>query len=146
MSGKISLLKEWSGFGTGCPGSWWSHHPWRHSKTVWMWQFRTWFSRHGGVGLAVGLDDLRGLFQPQSFCKKTYLTWKSRQFPGTVQNLWATQCYWGAAPLLQPSRATFLPTAAKTATLREGTLSSAMQDKQGKTVDRGKTVELESAV
>jgi len=29
-----------------------------------MWHFRIWFSRHGGVGLAVGLDDLRGLFQP----------------------------------------------------------------------------------
>ena len=26
--------------------------------------FGTWFSRHGGVGLTVGLDDLRGLFQP----------------------------------------------------------------------------------
>jgi len=26
--------------------------------------FGTWFSRHGGVGLMVGLDDLRGLFQP----------------------------------------------------------------------------------
>jgi len=26
-----------------------------------MWQFRTWFSRPGGVGLTVGLDDLRGL-------------------------------------------------------------------------------------
>ena len=25
---------------------------------------KTWFSRHGGVGLTVGLDDLRGLFQP----------------------------------------------------------------------------------
>jgi len=24
----------------------------------------TWFSRHGGVGWMVGLDDLRGLFQP----------------------------------------------------------------------------------
>ena len=24
----------------------------------------TWFSRHGGVGLAVGLDGLRGVFQP----------------------------------------------------------------------------------
>jgi len=36
----------------------------------WRWRrrgvfFRTWFSRHGGVGLAVGLDDLRGLFQPE---------------------------------------------------------------------------------
>jgi len=27
-----------------------------------MWHFGTWFRRHGGVGLAVGLDDLRGLF------------------------------------------------------------------------------------
>ena len=25
---------------------------------------RVWFSRHGGVGLMVGLHDLRGLFQP----------------------------------------------------------------------------------
>ena len=25
---------------------------------------RTWFSRHGGVGVTVGLGDLRGLFQP----------------------------------------------------------------------------------
>jgi len=42
----------------------WSPHPWRGSKTVWMWHFRTWFSRHGGVGVMVGLDDLRGLLQP----------------------------------------------------------------------------------
>ncbi|KAK4810983.1 hypothetical protein QYF61_014455 [Mycteria americana] len=26
-----------------------------------MWHFRTWFSRHGGVGLTVGLDDLKGI-------------------------------------------------------------------------------------
>ena len=26
--------------------------------------FRIWFSRNGGVGWMVGLDDLRGLFQP----------------------------------------------------------------------------------
>ena len=32
--GKISLLREWSGIGTGCPGKWWSHHPWRCSKNV----------------------------------------------------------------------------------------------------------------
>jgi len=25
MLGKISLMKEWSGIGTGCPGKWWSH-------------------------------------------------------------------------------------------------------------------------
>ena len=28
-----------------------------------MWHFRMWFSRHGGVELMVGLDDLRGLLQ-----------------------------------------------------------------------------------
>jgi len=37
---------------------------WRCSKNVWMWHFRVWFSRHGGVGWMVGLDDLRGLFRP----------------------------------------------------------------------------------
>jgi len=28
-----------------------------------MWHFGTWFSRHGGDGLRIGLD-LRGVFQP----------------------------------------------------------------------------------
>jgi len=32
-----------------------------------------WFSRHGGVGLTVGLDDLRGLFQPSWFCDSMIL-------------------------------------------------------------------------
>jgi len=36
----------------------------RCSKNVWMCYFGTRFSRHGGVGLTVGLDVLRGLFQP----------------------------------------------------------------------------------
>jgi len=49
----------------GTPPGWWSHRPWRCSKNMYMWHFRTWFSRHGGVGLTVGLDNLRGLFQPQ---------------------------------------------------------------------------------
>ena len=31
---KMSLLREWSSIGTGCPGKWWSHHPWRCSKYV----------------------------------------------------------------------------------------------------------------
>ena len=31
-------------------------------KNMQMWHFRTGFSRHGGLGLMVGLDDLRGLF------------------------------------------------------------------------------------
>jgi len=34
MLGKVSLLKEWSDIGIGCPGKWWSHHPWRCSKNV----------------------------------------------------------------------------------------------------------------
>jgi len=59
--GKISVLKERSGIGPGCPGQWWSPHPWRASENVWMWHFRTWFSRHGGVGVTVELEDLRGL-------------------------------------------------------------------------------------
>jgi len=62
--GKKSLLKEWSDIGPGCPGKWWSHHPWRCSKNVYMWYFGIWFSRHGGVGLMVRLGGLRGLFQP----------------------------------------------------------------------------------
>ena len=62
--GKNSLLKEWSGIGAGCPEKQWSPHPWRGSKNVWMWHFRTWFSRHGGAGVVVGLGDLRGLLQP----------------------------------------------------------------------------------
>ena len=33
-------------------------------KNLWMWHFRTWFSRRGGVGLMVVLCDLKGLFQP----------------------------------------------------------------------------------
>jgi len=64
ISEKISALKEWSGLGPGCPWQWWSPHPWRGSETVWMWPLGTWLSRHGGVGLVVGLDDLRGLSQP----------------------------------------------------------------------------------
>jgi len=27
-------VKERSGIGTGCPGRWWGHHPWRCSKNV----------------------------------------------------------------------------------------------------------------
>ena len=33
-------------------------------KNEQMWHFRIWFSRHGGVGWMVGVDDFRGLFQP----------------------------------------------------------------------------------
>jgi len=68
LLGKISVLREWSGIGPGCPGQWGSPHPWRGSNTVWTWHLGTWFSRHGGVGVTAGLDDLGGLFQPEGFC------------------------------------------------------------------------------
>jgi len=29
---KNVFTEEWSSSGTGCPGQWWSHHPWRGSK------------------------------------------------------------------------------------------------------------------
>jgi len=64
MLGKNSLLKGWSGIEPGCPGQWWSPRPWRGSKNMEIQNFRTWFSRHDGAGLTVGLDDLGGLFQP----------------------------------------------------------------------------------
>ena len=32
--GRISFLKEWPGIGPGCPGRWWSPHPWRSPKDV----------------------------------------------------------------------------------------------------------------
>jgi len=62
--GKISLLKEWSDIGTGCPARWLSPHPWRSLKKMYTWSFKIWFSRYGVVGQMVGLDDLRDLFQP----------------------------------------------------------------------------------
>jgi len=37
-----------------------------------MWHFGIWFSRHGGVGLTVGLDHPGGLFQPMILCFYTY--------------------------------------------------------------------------
>jgi len=38
-----------------------------------MWHFRTWFSRHSGVGVMAGLDDLRGLsnLKDSKFSNKT---------------------------------------------------------------------------
>jgi len=53
---------------------------------MWMWPLGAWFSRHGGVGVTVGLDDLRGLFQPvilgfyvskfnKAKCKALHMCW-----------------------------------------------------------------------
>jgi len=44
---------------------------------VWMWHLGTWFSRHGGVGVTVGLGDLGGLFQPDgSVILLLFHSWK----------------------------------------------------------------------
>jgi len=32
--GKISSPKGLSSVGTGCPGKWWSHHPWGYLKDI----------------------------------------------------------------------------------------------------------------
>ena len=42
--------QEWWGSGTGCPGRWWSHHPWRCSRNVWMWRWGAWLVGMVGVG------------------------------------------------------------------------------------------------
>ena len=36
MLGNTTSLKGWSGTAMGCPERWWSHRPWRCSKSVWM--------------------------------------------------------------------------------------------------------------
>jgi len=61
--GKISLLKKWSGTGIGLPREVVESPSLKVFKKCVDVHFRTWFSRHGGVGLMVGLD-LGGLFQP----------------------------------------------------------------------------------
>lgn len=30
--------------GTGFPGKWWSHHPWKHLRKDWMWHLVLWAS------------------------------------------------------------------------------------------------------
>ena len=42
--GNTFSLKGWCGSGTGCTGRWWSHCPWRCSRTVEMWHWGTWIS------------------------------------------------------------------------------------------------------
>ena len=34
MLGKPASPKEWSSTGTGCPGKWWSHQPWRCLRNI----------------------------------------------------------------------------------------------------------------
>ncbi|KAK4809894.1 hypothetical protein QYF61_023381 [Mycteria americana] len=67
--GNFTSPKGLSSIGPGCPGQWWSRHPWRYLKAVWMRCLGTWCS--GGLGsvrFTVGLHDLKGLFQPIRFC------------------------------------------------------------------------------
>ncbi|KAK4814263.1 hypothetical protein QYF61_012818, partial [Mycteria americana] len=55
------VIKHWNRL----PGKLLSRHPWRYLKDVWMRCLGTWCS--GGLGsvrFTVGLDDLKGLFQP----------------------------------------------------------------------------------
>jgi len=86
---------------TGCPGQWWSPHPWRGSKNVWILHFGTWFSRHGGVGWMVELDDVRGLFKPSWFydSMRDGLQMKSQKTAWKHQPAWraAEPGPWGAA-------------------------------------------------
>ena len=53
-----------------------------------MWHFRIWFSRNGGVGWMVGLDDLRGLFQP-------VILWFSKGLPRGGQPVPAARAHLG---------------------------------------------------
>ena len=52
--GEIASQKEWWGIGTGCPGGWWSHCPWRCSRKGQMWHWETWLV--GMVGIDWWLD------------------------------------------------------------------------------------------
>jgi len=63
--GKISSLKEQSGTGMGCPGSWWSHQTWKCLDIVLRKEVQ-W--RNTGGRWTVGFDDLGGLFQPWFLC------------------------------------------------------------------------------
>ena len=41
--GTISAQKGWLGIGTGCPGKWWGHHPWRYLRDMRMWCWGIWW-------------------------------------------------------------------------------------------------------
>lgn len=79
---------------------WWSPHPSRDLKDVWMWRLGTWVPGAFGSG-TVGLGDLRGFFQPQwfpavtvtaTFCSH-YFT-GARFFPGC--RVWRTGADFGS--------------------------------------------------
>ena len=50
----------------GCAGKCLRQHACRYLKVVWTWRFGTRYGDGvGSVGFAVGLDDLKDLFQPK---------------------------------------------------------------------------------
>lgn len=66
--------KEWWCAGTGCLGWWWSHHPWRYSRDMWMCHWGTWFSDGTWqVRLMVRLNNRNSLFQPDPMSLWFYL-------------------------------------------------------------------------
>lgn len=46
--------------GTGCPGIWWSHRPWRSLRRDWMWHSVPRSGCHGGAGSQLGLRTSEG--------------------------------------------------------------------------------------
>lgn len=59
-SGRICSLKGCSGIGMECPGRWWSHHPWGHSRNNWTWHLVLRSSWRDGDWLNVGLKSSCG--------------------------------------------------------------------------------------
>lgn len=53
---------------TGCPGEWWSPHPWECLSDEWTWHKGLWFiDGTWKVGLMVGVGDLEGPFHLDEF-------------------------------------------------------------------------------
>jgi len=73
--GNIPSQKEWWRSGTGCAGRWWSHCPWRHSRTVQMWHWGTHLAVWCCWVLTVGLNNLSSLFQPLWFYDSLSIKW-----------------------------------------------------------------------
>ena len=65
LLGKVSSPKGLSSIGTGCPGKWWSHLPWRYTYMYIYTAMECSITLFGSVRLTVQLDDLTGPFQPK---------------------------------------------------------------------------------
>lgn len=56
---KNASLLQWSGNGTGYPEGWWSHHPWRCPRGIWIWCWVLWVRGYSdGAMLMLELDNL----------------------------------------------------------------------------------------